>query len=298
MKLIVRTTNPPLEFIRPLEIPFDIAYYIVAQLTSSRHPLSISVDSSTLYALCLVSQSFNAAAIPILYSSITVSGFTAPRLAATARDNPSLLSHCHTLCFIKPGPVSWDIVAQIVCSSPELRRFFWLQNEPGLMKISMLQGHHVQITDLAFPDKPIESLAFSHAHTFPHLERVVLRHVHFDLPSVVDILIQMPKLTHLVSAWNWAIPLGVQHDGYVKGLATVVRLTALRRIIIVSTIVPPQSSYAFIPQLQKLLPQNRRNVEVAFLVDKQPGAGQWGTSRVEESIMDGTVWDTKTAPVL
>jgi hypothetical protein len=277
-----------LEFIGYLEIPFDIAYYIVAQLNPHRNPHSAKVDTATFYTLSLVSQSFNAAAIPVLYSSIIVSGMTVPRLASTARSNPSLLSHTHTLCFTKPGPVQWDAVAQIVCASPKLRRFLWLHQELGLMKISMIHGHHTYLTDIVFPDNTLDSLAFSYAHTFPQVERAVLREVKFDVPSVVDLLIQMPRLSHLISN-NRTLPSEERSESHIKGLATVVRLTNLRKITIVLSKTPSASdSLEFVTKLRTLIPDDRQDVEVGFL--QRPPFRPWGVELIEDWIIDGTVW--------
>jgi hypothetical protein len=216
--------------------------------------------------LSLVSQSFNAAAIPVLYSWITVSGPRAVRLASTSQSNPSLLSYTHSLCFTKPGPVPWDVTAQILCASPNLRRFLWLHDEVGPMKISMLHNHYNHLTEIAFPDKPLLSLAFSHAHTFPQIERAILHDLNFGIPCVVDALIQMPRLTHLIATGNGPFLGGERLLRYINGLAIVVRQTSLRKV----TVVLPEASYVpdredFISLLRERLPDDRKGVEVVFL---------------------------------
>src|SRR5262245_13991859 len=105
-----------------VELPFDILYLIINLVGKLPHPLSYTIDTTSLHALCLVSRSFNALATPILYSSIT---FSSQRivglLSATARSNPKLLQWCHSLCW--PGFRVRFVEAKILSPMTGLRRF-------------------------------------------------------------------------------------------------------------------------------------------------------------------------------
>jgi hypothetical protein len=127
----------------------DIKHYILSFLANTLNPHSyqLKIDTRTLQRLCLVSCSFNAAANAVLYSSIAVSELTMLSLTATARTNPALFRHCHSLWFQSPlycwHFITLGNIVHIISCCPNLRRV----HRAGLIQMSMFDSHLPQLTN-------------------------------------------------------------------------------------------------------------------------------------------------------
>jgi hypothetical protein len=278
---------------RPVQVPFDIAYCIVSLLKPS-NPHSYEVDVRTLKCLCLVSQSFNAAATSMLYSFITLTRSATLLLAAAMRLNSHLLRHCRSLCFNLPIETS-VAVPRAVRSRPNLRRFVWFP--PAPIELSMFTVHLSQLTDLVLLLSPLLSLCISPACPFPRLQRLAAAGIHFNDEAVVSLLLHMPELTVLVTEPpSWSTVLITDHvELYAKGIATIVTRTALRRIIWASF-----SHGRTTPKLRRYLCICTRVHDVleakaaASAFCRSPSITfelvPWSVEIVRSCILDGTIW--------
>jgi hypothetical protein len=277
-----------------VEIPFDITHYIISLLEPAPQPNSFVVDVATMKRLCLVSRTFNAAANAVLYSSITISEAIAPLLIATARDNPSLLHHCHSLWFKAQtkGSLTWVTIAQIVCACPNLRRVAWLRDFGApVMSMSMWSEHLPQMTDLVFVYFPPMLRSINSTHCFPRLERLVIGEASLQDHTVVNVLLRMPHLTDLVTD----PPSEVDVELFAQGIATVVAGTALRRIIwarLYSFIDSARTP--LLSEFEKYIPICARAHELLSAPDGRHGLTfefvPWSLLTVRSHILDGTIW--------
>jgi hypothetical protein len=202
------------------EPPFDILYLIVSLIGRPPHPHAFTVDSANLLSLCLVSRSFNRAATPFLYSTISLSSeWEVESLAKTAKMNPRLLTMCHSLSCVHLIDSLWESVREIASSAnmPTLRRYL----RRGFTDLPEMLQPHDNVSEVYYPSCRMNIRSIRHLGSFVHLERFSALSINFEDTSIVDALLSVPRLTHVIlSEWIPEQPVLFEWlDGLVKVLA-------------------------------------------------------------------------------
>jgi hypothetical protein len=211
-----------------VQLPFDIVFLICQLIGSPFPPHTYTIDTATLYSLCLVARSFNEAASLWLYSSITLSNDREVKsIARTAQERPLLLAACHSLLCRFPMDSQWYIIRDITSSTPALRRFFCYGSQKHLRRLS--QPPLESIVELSYPEHRMDISSVCNLRNIVNLERLIVKSIRFHKP-VVRALLNMPRLTHVAMLYFEKTDLDSES---LAGLSTLLSHPALQRIVFV-----------------------------------------------------------------
>lgn len=271
-----------------VDLPLDVLHLITEVVGEPPHPLSYTIDTASLHALCLVSRFFNAVTTPMLYSSIILPDQRSVGcLLSTAKSNPRLLQLCHSIYW--PGWRLSFVEQKILSAMTGLHRFFTSQSSGrplGFLTNSTIR--ELIFTRLTFE----EFCRQCYQHTFPNLERLVIETITYSGDVLaVEAFVRMPRLTHVAIASVDQVYLDQAMTGYFDDMVAIIDNTPPSCRIIFGLTANSSFDYdRFRSRITERFPE-RGDSHVVFLTyTAHRSGGTWFSDR----IIDGTLWDMES----